>query len=283
VARVATRARSKGPPPGGPFVVGAARWGWVARVAGSPGRPSLALIDCPHCGKRISARASLCSECGGEVAQPSAEASGLLDRTGTGPESGRIVEPLVTAPPEGDGWSRFPTWLLFSLWFVGGSVILVAGIFAVVVLVGAVVDATGDSDAASNTAGGSSAVTTVSVVGSGLMVGECLTEEELERYLVGDDFSVAACSDPHDYEVYVVHGYPAGAYPGEEAVSDELYDVCLGEFEGYVGRDYDSSALDFYRLWPEEGLWESGTRIGECLLFDFDGGQLTGSSYQSGW
>jgi hypothetical protein len=115
------------------------------------------------------------------------------------------------------------------------------------------------------------------------MVGECLNEEELERYLGGDDFSLATCIDPHDYEVYVVHGYPSGPYPGEEAVSDELYDVCLGEFKGYVGRDYESSALDFYRLWPEQGLWDSGARIGECLLFDFDGGELTGSAYQSGW
>ena len=67
------------------------------------------------------------------------------------------------------------------------------------------------------------------------------------------------------------------------AVSDDLYDVCLSEFEGYVGRDFEASALDFYRLWPEQGLWDSGTRIGECLLFDVDGGQLTGSAYQSGW
>jgi hypothetical protein len=250
---------------------------------GSPGRSSLALIDCPYCGKRISARASPCPECGSEVVQPSAEASGVPERSSIGAGSGRIVEPLVTAPPEGDGWSRFPTWLLFVLWFVGGSVVLVAGVLAVVVLVGAVVDATGDSDAASDTAGDSSTVTTVSVVGSGLMVGECLTEEELERYLVGDDFSVAACSDPHDYEVYVIHGYPSGTYPGADTVSDELYDVCLSEFEGYVGRDFESSALDFYRLWPEQGLWESGTRIGECLLIGVDGGQLMGSAYQSGW
>jgi len=166
---------------------------------------------------------------------------------------------------------------------VGGSVVLVAGVLAVAVLVGAVVDATGDSDAASDTAADSSTVATVSVVGSGLMVGECLNEDELDRYLVGDDFSVAGCSDPHDYEVYVVHEYPAGPYPGADTVSDDLHDVCLSEFEVYVGREVDVSALDFYRLWPEQGLWDSGTRIGECLLFDFDGGQLTGSAYQSGW
>lgn len=252
-------------------------------MVGSVGRSLLALIDCPHCGKRISARVSPCPECGSQVAQLPIEGSGLRERSGTDLGSGRVVEPVVTAPPEGDGWSRFPTWLLFLLWFVGGSVVLVAGVLAVVVVVGAVVDGTGDSDAASDTAADSFSVTTVSTVGTGLTVGECLNEEELDRFLVGDDFVLAACSDPHDYEVYVVHGYPAGAYPGEEAVSDELYDVCLGEFEGYVGRDFESSALDFYRLWPEQGLWESGTRIGECLLVAVDGDQLMGSAYQSGW
>jgi hypothetical protein len=243
----------------------------------------LALIDCPHCGKRISAQVSACPECGSQVTHPLAEGSGLRERSGPDPGSGRTVEPFVTEPPENDGWSRFPTWLLFSLWFVGGSVVVVAGVLAVVVLVGAVVDATGDSDAPSDTAADSSTVATVSVVGSGLMVGECLNEDELDRYLVGDVFSVAACSDPHDYEVYVVHEYPSGPYPGADSVSDDLYEVCLGEFERYVGRGLAVSGLDFYRLWPEQGLWDSGTRIGECLLFDFDGGQLTGSAYQSGW
>ncbi len=241
------------------------------------------LVDCSHCGKRISASASPCPECGREVAQPSTEASGVPERTSIGPVPGRIIEPVVTEPLEGGGWPRFPTWLLFVLWFVGGSIILVAGVLAMAVLVGAVVDGTGDSDAAGDGTVVTSTVTTLSDVGAGLMVGECLNEEQLDRYLVGDDFSVAECGDPHDYEVYVVHGYPSGPYPGEEAVSDELYDVCLGDFEGYVGRDFESSALDFYRLWPEQGLWESNTRIGECLLIDFDGGQLTGSAYQSGW
>ena len=127
----------------------------------------MALIDCPHCGKRISARVSPCPECGSQVAQPPIEGSVLRERTATDSGSGRIVEPVVTAPPEGDGWSRFPTWLLFSLWFVGGSVVLVAGVLAVVVVVGAVVDATGNSDAASDTAADSSTVTTVSLLGLG--------------------------------------------------------------------------------------------------------------------
>ena len=243
----------------------------------------MALIDCPHCGKRISDRVSPCPECGSEVTQPPTEDSGLSERTVSAPTSKWTVEPSVAESPTDDERSGFPTWLLFVLWFIGGSVLLVAGILAVAVLVGAVVDRIEDSDTASNTAVESAATTTVPVVEDGLAVGECLNEEELERYLVGDDFALAACDDPHDYEVYVVHGYPSGPYPGEEAVSDDLYDVCLGEFEGYVGRDFESSALDFYRLWPEQELWESGTRVGECLLFAFDGGQLMGSAYQSGW
>jgi len=243
----------------------------------------LALIDCPYCGKRISERVSPCPECGRRIAQPNAEASGLPDGIGTYPRSDRIVDPVVTEPPEVDGWSRFPTWLLFVLWFVGGSVILIACIFAVVVLVGAVVDGTGDSDAEGDGTADSPTVTTVLTEEGALRVGECLNAEELDRYVAGDDFSLVACDDPHDYEAYAVHRYPSGPYPGDEAVSAELRDVCLDEFVVYVGRDYESSALDFYRLWPEQSLWESGTRIGECLLVAVNGGQLMGSAYQSGW
>jgi len=35
--------------------------------------------------------------------------------------------------------------------------------------------------------------------------------------------------------------------------------------------------------WPGSDLWASGVRVGECLLYDRDLNQLTGSAYQSGW
>ena len=117
----------------------------------------------------------------------------------------------------------------------------------------------------------------------GLLVGDCIDDDELESYIAGDDYETIPCDDPHGNEVYLVHELAPGSYPGEDAVREDLVLVCEDEFEGYVGRAYESSSLDAYVTWPGSDLWASGVRIGECLLYDRDLNQLTGSAYQSGW
>ncbi len=59
----------------------------------------------------------------------------------------------ATEPPQDDWWSRRPTWLLFVLVFVGGSAVLVAGVIAVAVVLGAIVGDSGDSATASGSTG----------------------------------------------------------------------------------------------------------------------------------
>ncbi len=180
--------------------------------------------------------------------------------------------------------SRFPTWLLFVLAFVGGSLVLVAGISATAVVVGSIVDGLDDLNTADDSTAVATTVTTVLAGGEdGLSIGQCIDDDELDKYLAGDDFSLVSCDDPHDTEVYYRYEFAAGPYPGDDSVVDELKSVCRGAFEGYVGIDYESSALSFWALWPTQGAWESGNRLGECALFDPDSGKLTGSAYQSGW
>jgi hypothetical protein len=117
----------------------------------------------------------------------------------------------------------------------------------------------------------------------GLLVGDCIDDDELKSYIAGDDYETIPCDYPHGNEVYLVHEFAPGSYPGEDAVREDLLLICESEFEGYVGRDYESSSLDVYVTWPGSDLWASGVRIGECLLYDLDLDQLTGSAYQSGW
>ena len=139
--------------------------------------------------------------------------------------------------------------------------------------------------ATETTASAPTTVTTIAISDDdfGLSVGECLDAAALDRYIVGEDYDTTPCADPHDYEVYFLYEYAAGPFPGEDEVDNELAAACENAFEGYVGRDYESSSLNIYRLWPAAGLWESGGRIGECLLFDIDSNPLTGSASQSGW
>ncbi len=184
----------------------------------------------------------------------------------------------------GGSWSRLPTWLLFVLAFVGGSVVLVACVSAAAVVVGSIVDGLEDLNATGDSAAVTTTVTTVPAGGEdGLSIGQCIDDEELDKYLSGDDFSLVSCDDPHDTEIYYRHDFAAGPYPGDETVIDDLKSVCRGAFEGYVGVDYESSTLDFWASWPTQGAWESGNHLGECALFDPDSNKLIGSAHRSGW
>lgn len=185
--------------------------------------------------------------------------------------------------PGGGWWFRRPTWLLFVLVFVVGTAILIVGIVAVSVVVGEVVDDLEESQAARST---DTTVTSTTVLDGGantLVVGECLDDDDLDAYLSGDDFSVKECDTSHDYEVYLVYEFPKGSYPGDDAVLENLQAECRRAFDGYVARDYESSALNIWSIWPGQVLWENGNRRGECLLFNTDGDTLTGTAYQSGW
>ncbi len=134
------------------------------------------------------------------------------------------------------------------------------------------------------TAGGSTTDTTASSGESTfLAVGACIDDDQVHLYVNGDDFSLSSCDTPHDNEVYYIHEYAEAPYPGEEALTSDLTDICLGQFEGYVARDYETSILNFTGVWPDQTLWESGDRTAFCLLYEVDLNLLTGSAYQSGW
>ena len=116
-----------------------------------------------------------------------------------------------------------------------------------------------------------------------LSVGQCINDDQMEQYVVGAEFAVTSCDTPHDNEVFFVHEFAEGPYPGDDALTTELDNACLLAFEGYVARDYETSSLAFSGIWPNQELWESGDRNAECLLYDVDFTLLTGSAYQSGW
>lgn len=183
----------------------------------------------------------------------------------------------------GSWWFRRPTWLLFVVVFLVGSVFLVAVVVAASIVISGVVDMSEDAIGAGDTVTAATSTTVVAGDPDALIVGQCLDDDELNRYLAGDTFSYGSCEDPHEYEVFFVYEFPVEPYPGDDAVVDGLEAVCQNRFDGYVGRDYESSALDTWSVWPGQGLWENGNRIGECLLYNLDGDTMTGSAYQSGW
>ncbi|GMQ85963.1 MAG: hypothetical protein BMS9Abin07_1533 [Acidimicrobiia bacterium] len=129
----------------------------------------------------------------------------------------------------------------------------------------------------------SSPGTTVAEGDYALAVGDCVDDGEVDNYVTGDDYFVTPCDGAHDNEVYYIYSFAPGPYPGDDAVTDELDSACRAEFEGFVGRDYESSILALYSLFPDQSSWKAGERRGECLVYDVAFTKLTGSAYQSGW
>ena len=55
-------------------------------------------------------------------------------------------------------------------------------------------------------------------------------------------------------------------------------DRCMERFSSFVGRDYETSALDIYTLYPTRESWNGyNDREVVCAVFDIDANKLTGS------
>ncbi len=80
------------------------------------------------------------------------------------------------------------------------------------------------------------------------------------------------CSEPHEYEIYALVQLTGNAddFPGDDALFEELADVCFSRFASYVGQDYATSLYDFSGLTPLEESWANGDREGICLVHRFD-------------
>jgi hypothetical protein len=85
------------------------------------------------------------------------------------------------------------------------------------------------------------------------------------------------CEEPHDNEVFALIQYTGETFPGPDAMQAEAVDLCIGEFEGYVGLPYEESELDVYPLVPTQASWDGGDREIVCALYALDLSQLTGS------
>jgi hypothetical protein len=86
------------------------------------------------------------------------------------------------------------------------------------------------------------------------------------------------CSEPHDNEVFAVFDYTASdTFPGSSAMNDAAQELCVAEFEAYVGLSYPESALEVFPITPTQGSWDNGDREIICALYNLDLSKLTGS------
>ena len=117
-----------------------------------------------------------------------------------------------------------------------------------------------------------------------LQAGDCFdlpagTEDEVEI----QEVEALPCADAHENEVYVVTNYVASdSFPGEVAIWEFADQFCLTAFETYVGMSYEDSILDFGYFYPSREGWADGDHEVTCVLYDFNGGNLTGSMKGAG-
>lgn len=113
-----------------------------------------------------------------------------------------------------------------------------------------------------------------------LEVGDCF--ENPDNLGEVTTVEVHECTEAHDSEVYANITVPGGSYPGEAAMQETADELCLSEFDSFVGRNWRESVLDFSWLYPTEDSWGDGDRMVTCFLYDGDFEKLRGSMRSSG-
>jgi hypothetical protein len=113
-----------------------------------------------------------------------------------------------------------------------------------------------------------------------LNVGDCLNGNA--QGVVGTMDRVT-CDQPHVFEVYHAFDIAGNVFPGEQSVTQQAETGCIAAFEGYVGKDYQQSALFLNTLWPTADSWvQQNDREVLCMLHNQDMSPRTGSARGTG-
>lgn len=86
------------------------------------------------------------------------------------------------------------------------------------------------------------------------------------------------CSDPHDNEAFAVFDVSVTTYPGDDAMGELANTSCIERFETFVGKDYESSTLDVFTMYPSTDSWTQNDREVVCAVYDMNAAKLVGSA-----
>lgn len=98
--------------------------------------------------------------------------------------------------------------------------------------------------------------------------------------------SAVDCDAEHDLEVASRGDLPGGRWADatldDVAVAEAADAACLEDFETYVDRDWETSALDYVPLLPDPERWAAGDRELVCLVVPYEDDVLTEPARGSG-
>jgi len=112
-----------------------------------------------------------------------------------------------------------------------------------------------------------------------IMVGDCFDDVTSEQI---SSLPGVPCAEPHDNEAYASFDVSLPSYPEGDGMYEMAFESCLDRFETFVGRDYESSSLDIYTLYPTAEGWAQDDREVVCAIFDMEENKLVGSMRGSG-
>ncbi|HEX6419655.1 MAG TPA: septum formation family protein, partial [Acidimicrobiales bacterium] len=107
-----------------------------------------------------------------------------------------------------------------------------------------------------------------------LEVGDCMVEETPSGEV--QSVPVVPCDQPHASEIFFIHMLDNASLPSSDEMEQIATDVCLREFEGFVGVPYEDSVLLVTWLEPTQESWDAGDRELLCIAVDPEG-DATGS------
>ena len=99
-----------------------------------------------------------------------------------------------------------------------------------------------------------------------LDVGDCLADFQDATEL--DTIEASPCSEPHSDEIFASGSIPDGTFPGMEIVEATAQNLCIAQFDEFVGISYEDSVLDVGFLTPTEQSWNDGDRAVLCTVYD---------------
>jgi hypothetical protein len=110
-----------------------------------------------------------------------------------------------------------------------------------------------------------------------LQTGDCFNRADRS-------FSRVSCGSPHQAEVYGVVAYSPDVqrYPGGRALEQYGEERCYAEFQPFVGKLYELSALDISVLAPSEAEFQAGNHQLRCTVRHVENQLLIGSMRDSG-
>jgi hypothetical protein len=109
-----------------------------------------------------------------------------------------------------------------------------------------------------------------------LRVGDCFDLKDPAADLI-ENVVARPCAQEHQYEMFYTGSMPEGDYPPDSVFEVFMNTNCLPAYLGYVGHDYQTSALNVYWLSPSKDGWSHGDRSIQCAVYDPETDRLTGS------